>query len=717
MRSTRPAIFLAASLASGCIADHGPLSDPAEPPEVAGAPGVVARPPAPEAIAPGPAAARESSAIAAGETLACALDDDRRLWCWGRGHRDVSVGDGVPTVVLDEVTDVAVGARFGCALRTDGSTWCWGQRHLRGGEWAYQPPTRVGGLGRAVRLDVHLKRACVLDAGGRVTCWSHGGDPATTHAVPGAVDVATGYAHDCAADSDGSVWCWGDPTWGGLGDAGADPVVTPRRIAGVEDVVAVGAGQFHTCALHGSGRVSCWGWNVNGQLGTPDDVGWMDEIVAFDPRFVPDVEDAIELDVGPQGACVVTGAGEVRCWGVVAWRDDSASGPTTVAGLAGVSRVAAGDGFACARDADAVSCWGRNADGQLGSGRAGSKAAPSRVDLEDVVQIDAARDHTCALTGDGSVWCWGANGLGEVGDGTRAPRDRPTRVAGLPVAIRVATGEFNACALSRPGEVYCWGRDLTDPGAGRLAPQLLEGVAGAEELQVGVVHACIRRWRGDVWCWGQDVRGRVGHDDSGVKPVHGLPRMNELVVGPDFSCARNDVGSLWCWGEIPRGVPEVDAERAVRMETLPQVSAFGLRDNLCVVDYDGVVQCHGWNGMCQLGPTDALWGRGVVEGARGAEKLELGLGHACARMPGGAVQCWGNNHTGQLGRGVTGRSDCASAAVMGLSNVVEIAAGSAHTCALDDEGHAWCWGDGAFGQLGDGDAWRSAPVAVRGLPD
>ena len=44
-----------------------------------------------------------------------------------------------------------------------------------------------------------------------------------------------------------------------------------------------------------------------------------------------------------------------------------------------------------------------------------------------------------------------------------------------------------------------------------------------------------------------------------------------------------------------------------------------------------------------------------------------------------------------------------------------LAAGQSHTCGIDTTGTAWCWGDDAYGQVGDGNASQAdkyAPVAV-----
>ncbi len=66
----------------------------------------------------------------------------------------------------------------------------------------------------------------------------------------------------------------------------------------------------------------------------------------------------------------------------------------------------------------------------------------------------------------------------------------------------------------------------------------------------------------------------------------------------------------------------------------------------------------------------------------------------CALLDDGTVACWGSNGYGELGRGDdAGTGDSATAArVAGLADVVQLD----HTCAIDKDGAAWCWGTGAF---------------------
>ncbi|APR78150.1 BNR repeat domain protein [Minicystis rosea] len=103
-----------------------------------------------------------------------------------------------------------------------------------------------------------------------------------------------------------------------------------------------------------------------------------------------------------------------------------------------------------------------------------------------------------------------------------------------------------------------------------------------------------------------------------------------------------------------------------------------------------------------------------------ASAIAVGAGHSCAILTGGGVACWGDGARGQLGDGVSGKGHQRALpnVVPGLSGVTVLRAGGDTTCAID-AGGVKCWGDGAFGQLGDGmasDGYLSAkPVAVVGL--
>lgn len=88
-------------------------------------------------------------------------------------------------------------------------------------------------------------------------------------------------------------------------------------------------------------------------------------------------------------------------------------------------------------------------------------------------------------------------------------------------------------------------------------------------------------------------------------------------------------------------------------------------------------------------------------------QLALGTNHSCALLDTGNVRCWGLNNFGQLGYGNTiNVGDSAFGPVFLAGDVpvggkvTQLSAGAEHTCALLDTGKVRCWGQNTFGQLG-----------------
>ncbi len=100
-----------------------------------------------------------------------------------------------------------------------------------------------------------------------------------------------------------------------------------------------------------------------------------------------------------------------------------------------------------------------------------------------------------------------------------------------------------------------------------------------------------------------------------------------------------------------------------------------------------------------------------TSGCINPEEIDSGTSHSCVVLDDGSAWCWGRGSEGQLGNNRTDPnqeyneySPVAVQVPVGVS-FARIAAGTNHTCALDTQGHAWCWGLD-FGMLGS-----ATPVA------
>jgi alpha-tubulin suppressor-like RCC1 family protein len=105
-------------------------------------------------------------------------------------------------------------------------------------------------------------------------------------------------------------------------------------------------------------------------------------------------------------------------------------------------------------------------------------------------------------------------------------------------------------------------------------------------------------------------------------------------------------------------------------------------------------------------------------------QMSGGLFHTCAVTTDFVPYCWGWNPVGQLGIGtVTGPDSCPNSqpcstkpvAVLGGHRFRQVSAGDYHSCGVTPDFHAWCWGNGEKGDLGNGATQQAtAPVAVAG---
>jgi len=284
--------------------------------------------------------------------------------------------------------------------------------------------------------------ACGLAAGGAVYCWgdqtygqvgngiAQKGTPALPSRVTGPLaaaatftQVAAGATHACGLIANGSALCWGrDSTYQlGGGDNFAINSSTPIPAAPGRTFKAITAGRGHTCGLTTTGAAVCWGDNGKGQLGRGTVGGTSDVAQAVTGSIV-----FTQLSTYRDNTCGVATGGTVYCWGA---NDSSQTGQAPSAAIAtpsavtgtGYTYVAVGGNHACALTATGISCWGANSYGQLGRGTlSGATPTPAPVSgTRTYSALSAGARTSCAVAVDGA-YCWGSSVYGATGSQVQA---------------------------------------------------------------------------------------------------------------------------------------------------------------------------------------------------------------------------------------------------------------------------------------------------------
>lgn len=322
----------------------------------------------------------------------------------------------------NDVVSVVTGYRFSAVIREDGAVAAWGensQGQLGDGTRGEQLSPVVLALENVELLAAGAQHTCAL-AAGEAWCWGDNGTgaigdgtletrPTPTRVLSNVQSISAGNGSTCAVQ-EGQAWCWGTIT------RGRDQV----RFGSV-GAQSVAVGFDHACALTTSGRVTCWGDNTYGQLGDGTNVSSYSRAVS-----VLDVANAVQVVVGNFSTCVRRENGSVACWGILGGGTPFSSTRAVEIPIEDATQIDAGGEYSmCAVRRDhSLWCWGL----LVGDGTTERRLRPVRV-LDGVEHVAVSVDHTCAVLTDGGVRCWGNNDAGQLGTGTRERSLAPVEVS------------------------------------------------------------------------------------------------------------------------------------------------------------------------------------------------------------------------------------------------------------------------------------------------
>ena len=295
-----------------------------------------------------------------------------------------------------------------------------------------------------------------------------------------------------------------------------------------------------------------------------------------------------------------------------------------------------------------------------GVSRPAAAAAP-HLTHSNVIDLWGGGSESIALQSDGSVWTWGWDDYGMLGNG-----HGPTMFD--------TTTQYDSLI---PFKV------LGANGVGHL--NAIVAIAGAER-QNSALDA-----NGEIWTWGWNYFGQLG-----------------------YGTYCSNMNAADCMGTTPAKIPG-----------FTNVTAIASRGyHTLALKKDGTVWAWGYNNWGQIGDgtnTDRH-SPALVSGLNGHGKvlaISGGGDISAALMEDHTLMAWGNNEHGAVGNGttsLTGQWSPVPVVSSGLTYVKVIATGWNHMIAIDQNDTVWTWGNGQYGELGNGStADSSVPFHVSGL--
>lgn len=583
--------------------------------------------------------------------------------------------------------------------------------------------------------------------------------------------VKTSGSTTCATTDQGALWCWGDNSFGQLGNGStmfsSTPVLASQMPALVDDFAVSVA---HTCVIS-NGDVWCVGQNTSGQLGNGTSTK------SITPTRVSSLPfPAVQISATWNLTCALLTDQSVWCWGMVPHGSNGGSyelTPIKVTLLNPARQVyVVAYRYCIVYVTGNVECVGINSNSEVSGAQS----------ITNALQIAQGYDFVCALTSVNAVKCWGANDMGQLGDGSTTPSSHPVNVTGLDSGVQsIYASWHSACALLTDKTLKCWGyKAAQDPAVlwkpdfytvptpltmstyslTSFSPFCATDASGAINclgylrgednfsavptntigLQSGVVDltigedpqsgggsiACARTGQ-TVKCWGNNRHGQVG-DGSGRDQSAPTPIITDttkgVYAGDSHACAVLQDNSVQCWGSDFTGIyPAITSPLPIVVGGFNGIitkMALGSSHG-CALYATGAVNCWGQGYYGQLG--NGLSGSGISSSVpitpigleSGVVDITSAQTYTCAVFSDHSVKCWGANYDGALGLGSVTSSPTPTL-VSGITNAVQIASTFWHTCAALSNGEAKCWGYNEGGQLGDGSlTTKNTPVDVVGL--
>src|SRR3989339_365121 len=385
-----------------------------------------------------------------------------------------------------------------------------------------------------------------------------------------------------------------------------------------------------------------------------------------------------------------------------------------------------------------VVCWGYGAFGVLGDGSTTDNLIPNvTADASAYKSVSVGDSHACGIRqNDSRVLCWGRCSNDACGDGqTTIDRYTPYPMTDSSEYLMISASNYYTCGIrANDSRVLCWGwGDRGEMGDGISAAHtnpiatLTTDTSGYKFITTGddsSTHSCgIRLNDSRVLCWGWGDYGELGDSSTAVHNtlfpnltvdnssyVKGFSSGNETLVSTlassfikkgenwKISCRAYDFTSYSSWMNsttmtILNGPPVMATVKINSTTNTKNNSIYGYCNATDEESDDLAYQYQWYNGS-----TVYFNGTLFKEGS-----ISTGHYFSCGiRANDSRVLCWGQGLYGQLGDGQNTINRTSPYLTTDISSYSSISTGYFHACGIRaNDSRVLCWGRGEWGNLGD----------------